>query len=227
VEGIFSLKKKVQMNDSYYSRKEMYNIQDDRIGSVGPMDIATLKAWCDAGMVEPTAFVLEVGSSQQVTVQSVLTSRPIQGNPPPDWYLWMDNKCPFNNMINRISKCFTSRQSLSDVKITSISNSQVSFTAVQDFELFLEQGYEISPAVKSMKLNKLAQPFAQWTMKIFENLKAVVTPEEVIELLLSPEPKIARKFIQEKVPFESYANKFFSVYNQWRVYIPIFIDPSS
>ena len=214
------------MTDPYYNRREMYNIQDDRIGSVGPMDVATLKVWCEAGMVDPSANVLEVGSSQQISVQNVLSTRAVQGNPPPDWYLWMDNKSPFNNMVNRVNKCFTSRQSLSEMKMFSITNSQVSLTAVQDFELFLEQGCEISPAVQAMNLNKLAQPFAQWTLKTLNDLKANVTPEEVLKLLLNPEPKLVKKFIIQNVPNESIGNKFFSVYNQWRVYIPIYIDPT-
>ena len=213
---------KLEMSDNYHNRREMYNIQDDRIGSVGPMDVATLKMWRDSGMVDPKASVLEVGSTVPMSVEQVIETRPPQGPPPQDWYLWTDTKSPFNNMVNRVNKCFTSRQSLSDVKMFSIQNSQVSLTAVQDFELFLEQGFEISPMVQAMNLNQLAQPFAQWVVKTFSDLKANVNEQEIRQFLLNTDPQLSRKFIFSKIQPESNAQKFFSVYNQWRVYIPIY-----
>ena len=215
------------MTDNYHNWKESFNIQDEKIGSVGPMDLATLKMWLDSGMVDPKANVLEVGSTQPMTVEQLLETRQPQGHPPPDWYLWTDNKSPFNNMVNRVNKCFTSRQSLPDSKMFSIQNSQVSLTAVQDFELFLEQGYKISPTVQAMNLNKLAQPFAQWVVKTFAELKCNVTDQEIRQFLLNTDPLTSRKFVFSKVQPESNAQKFFSVYNQWRVYIPIYIDPNA
>ncbi|EAY13272.1 hypothetical protein TVAG_464060 [Trichomonas vaginalis G3] len=172
-------------------------------------------------MIDNNANILDGNTGQTMQITKILEESTQTASPMPNWFLWTTNQTPFNNMFARVNKCFVSKQSLTDFKI---ANTQFSFGSVQDYELFLEQEIEISPAVKKFNINKLAQPFAQWVYKTFTDLHTDITPEEVLDFILNPNPDYCRSVINSRVKPESVANKFFSVYNQWRVYIPCFVE---
>lgn len=198
-----------------------YSIQDDRIGSVGPLDFSMLQYWYDTGMIDNHATVLDGTTGLTHQVGEILSNATQTASPIPNWFLWTNNQVPFNNVLARINKCFVAKQSLSDFKI---ANTQFSFGSVQDYELFLEQEIEIHPEIKKLHINRLAQPFAQWIYKTFTDLHANITFDEVLDFLLNTSPESCRSIIHSKVKPETVANKFFSVFNQWRVYIPVYVD---
>lgn len=210
-----------QQQGNFFNKKEAFNIQDERIGAIGPLDINSLIFWMDSGMIDKNAKVLAVGSTEPQPITQVIEEHGnITGNPPQNWFLWTDTNSPFNSMVNRVNKCFLSRQSLSDQKYTP----PPAPSTIQDFEIFLEQNPEVSPEISNLGLNKISQPFAQWMYKTLIDLEASIGPEDVLKLLLNPDPKFARRFFTTKLNNEQVASKLFSVYNQWRVYIPIYLE---
>lgn len=210
-------------NQQSYGRKEQYNIQDERVGNIGPMDTAMLQAWFDSGLVDGNALALEVGSIQSKPVSQILSEKPIQGAPPSDWFLWTDNKSPFNNMVNKVNKSFITRQSLSEHK-----KNPTPITGLQDFEQFMEGPIPKDQAPMFIsRINKLAQPFVIWVFKTFRDLGSTANDDEILKLILNSDPKTSRKFFYQKLPSEQFASKFFSMYAQWRLYIPVYIDQTS
>lgn len=209
-------------NQSGYGRKEQYNIQDEKIGSVGPMDTATLLVWLESGLVDGNTLALEVGSMQPKPISQIMAEKPPQGSPPSEWYLWTDSKSPFNSMINKVNKAFIARQGSNEHK------KMAAPVLLQEFENFLD-----GPMPKDQipmflpNINKLAQPFVVWVYKTFRDLGSNANDDEILKVLLNADPKMTRKFFLAKIPSDNYAMKFFSMYNEWRLYIPIYLEMTS
>jgi hypothetical protein len=100
---------------------------------------------------------------------------------------------------------------------------QITLNRYQEFEEFLETSPQIADEIKQLNLNSFAEPFAMWIWKLLDDLSVRVAPQEVKGLLLETEPDRAKAFFLTRLNPEKEALRVFSYYNQWRLFIPIFV----
>jgi hypothetical protein len=81
----------------------------------------------------------------------------------------------------------------------------------------------VSDEIKALRLNPLAETFAMWTLKTFNDLKSPIGTEELKALLLDVGPESAKNFFLLNIKPETLAVKVYTSYNQWRLFLPVFV----
>ena len=195
---------------------------------VGPYDLATLHLWVANGLIPETMQVFEGQSTNPVVLADVLREKGLVGKQPEasEWFLWMDQKTPFQSANQRISKVFMGwNVQRKDVKALSIvfqKKEGISINTYQEFEDFAALYFSSErPALPSFGLNEMGEPLACWVHKTMNELGCGCPPEEIRTMVLQEDPEAARQFFLSRLSTENEASKVFAAYHRWRLMIPV------
>lgn len=211
---------------SVQKKKEVYHYRDETNLMTGPFDLATLQLWYQNGLIPSDLPIYDGASPHAIPLSELLSSKGItsiiESN---NWFLWTDSKTPFHSLNTRLNKCFLSKHQINDFKLLSIVSQthQITLNNFQEFEDFLDQVKEISEDIKSLHFNEFAEPFAMWTYKTLNELNCNISLEELKALLLDTNPDSLKSFFLKNIQPEKHALKVFNSYNQWRLFIPIYV----
>jgi len=208
-------------------RKEMYSINDPKLGQIGPFNISTLDYLVRSGFIEKDLFVYEQTSNTTAySLLSLLTEKASLINSEEvsyDMFNWESSLVPYTQINSHISKCFEKRQSLTALEIQSLSMSGIlSLGKITEFDGFLEQNESIPEEIRELQLNYLSEPFACWIYKTMIAIDSTITPQETKELLLMTCPSDVRTFFSNRISNNETLNRVINSFNQWRIYIPVF-----
>jgi hypothetical protein len=207
-------------------KKDQYSYRDDSGANCGPFDLPTLHLWWSYGLIPDNLQISEGSSSTTVSLSDVLRLKGLDHQPIEDrneWFLWTDQRNPFHSLTARLTKSFQTRHQKNSLNLLSLVSPTITLNRYQEFEEFLETGPVIADEIKQLNLNSFAEPFAMWIWKMLLELNAKVSPLEVRALLLETDPDRARAFFLFHLTPEAHALRVFSIYNQWRLFIPIFV----
>jgi hypothetical protein len=213
---------------SLTKKKDQYHYRDESGTNCGPFDLATLHLWWSYGLIPDNLQISEGPSSATVALSDLLRLKGLDHQPVDDrndWFLWTDQRNPFHALNARLTKCFVTRHQKNNVNLLSLVSPthQITLNRYQEFEEFLETSPVIADEIKQLNLNSFAEPFAMWIWRMLLELNARVTPQEVKRLVLETEPDRAKHFFLQILSPEKEALRVFSYYNQWRLFIPIFV----